>query len=167
MRFLALSAELHPDKAKPGVPGAETEFQTINEGYNVLRQTRARLLHLLEIEGAAKPSHVEALPPTALDLFAPMASVTKRADLLLKEKPAANSPMLKVQFFQKAMECVDALQETQAMVQKRIAEIESDIQRLGTNWKGSLAVLQQAAAALGFLERWNAQLHERSAALTF
>lgn len=165
-RFLALSAEAHPDKATDK-QNAETAFQAINEAYNVLRHSRSRLLHLLELEGAAKPAHVATLPPVALELFTSIAEVTKRADSLLKEKAAANSPMLKVQFFQKAMDCVDALQATQGEIQKRISLIDAELNGAVANWKGSLPKLQEAAAALGFLEKWKAQLQERSTALTF
>jgi curved DNA-binding protein CbpA len=166
-RFLTLSAEAHPDKAGADKRGAESDFQAVNDAYNTLRAMRPRLLHLLELEGAPKASHVEELPTAAVELFTPIAEITKRADSLLKQKAAANSPMLKVQLFQKALECVEAIQQTQQDLQARISHIETDLRDLGPNWKGSLPRLQQAATALGFFDRWNAQLQERAAALTF
>jgi curved DNA-binding protein CbpA len=169
-RFLRLSAEAHPDKASNTTAikdEAQREFQAINEAYNVLRHPRSRLRHLLELEGVAKSGHIENVPALALELFAPIAAVTKQAEALLKEKAAANSPMLKAQFFQKAMPCVDALHEMQQQAQSRLAEMDAEIQQLNPSWRASLPRLTEIAAALGFIERWNAQLQERSTALSF
>jgi curved DNA-binding protein CbpA len=173
-RFLAVSAETHPDKATAAEKQqAEENFKKVNEAYNFLRNSRSRLIHLLELTGLPKPGHVEALPPVALELFAPVATVTKRADTLLKEKAHANSPMLKVQWFQRGLECVDELQKLQDKVQQRITQLEEKLQELNSGWQKNekdptlRKALQDAAAAFGFLERWRAQLQERAAALSF
>jgi DnaJ-domain-containing protein 1 len=169
--FLAQSAELHPDKATSEKTQAEAQFRALNESYNILRNNRSRILHLLELEGVSKPGHVEAIPPAALEFFSSIAEITRRSDALLKEKAAADSPMLKVQFFAKAVDCVDALQVLQQKILSRIAEVETELQQLNSSWnaheESALDQLQRAAAALGFLERWSAQLQERAAALTF
>ncbi len=165
-RFLALSAELHPDKASFDKKKAEAEFQQLNQSYQTLLNTRSRLLHLLELHGIPKPDHVQAIPPVALDLFSAIAEVTRQSDLLLKEKAASSSdsPMLKVQFFERALAGVESLQNLQNDVQARILKIETELRVLPVT---AIEALQHSAAALGFLERWRAQLQERAAALTF
>jgi len=163
-RFLALSADAHPDKASGQKQKAEEDFRGLNESYQVLRNSRSRILHLLELQGVAKPEHVQAIPPIALDLFSSIAEVTRKSDVLLKEKATANSPMLKVQFFERALPCVDSVQALQSEVQKRLQGVEADLQALTAD---QIQKLQQVAAALGFLEKWQTQLQERAATLTF
>jgi DnaJ-domain-containing protein 1 len=163
-RFLALSADAHPDKATDHKHGAEEQFRGLNESYQILRHSRSRILHLLELQGVAKPEHVQTIPPIALELFSSIANVTRQSDALLKEKTAANSPMLKVQFFEKALPCVDAIQALQSDLQKRVQATEAELKTLNA---GQIEKLQQVAAALGFLEKWQAQLQERATMLTF
>jgi hypothetical protein len=161
-KFLALSAEQHPDKAGADKTKAEVDFRDLNESYNVLRNARTRILHLLELASVPQAPHVGVIPQEALELFGPIAEITKRADALLKEKALANSPMLKVQFFGKSLACVEELQARQSEVQQRIKRIEESLKRSPEPHE-----LQNSAAALGYLERWHGQLGERATALTF
>jgi DnaJ-domain-containing protein 1 len=167
-KFLARSAELHPDKAD-AKEAAEAEFRALNESYQILRNTRKRLLHFLELQGLSRPEHVQVIPTLALDLFSSIAELTRTSEALLKEKASANSPMLKVLWFEKALPCVDRLQALQNEIQQRTARIEASLQNLPANPDTAAfsSTLSEAAAALGFLERWGAQLQERAAALTF
>jgi DnaJ-domain-containing protein 1 len=167
-KFLARSAEIHPDKAE-NKEAAEAKFQALNESYQVLRNTRTRLLHFLELQGHTKPEHVQAIPPLALDLFSPIAELTRCSEALLKEKTSANSPMLKVQWFEKALPCIDRLQTLQNEIQQRTAAVEAQLQQLPANGEPAAisSTLSEAATALGFLDRWRTQLQERAAALTF
>src|SRR4051794_7734414 len=98
-RFLSLSGECHPDKARTPDEreAAERAFKQLNESYNVVRNPRARIVHLLELKEGVAAAHVQSVPLAALEFFAPVAELTKRADELLKQKAAALSPMMKVQ----------------------------------------------------------------------
>ena len=172
-RFLELSAEAHPDKATPADKAAsEKNFQELNESFQVLRSTRSRLLHLLEISGVPKLEHVQNVPPDALEFFAEVAGVTKEADKIIKEKADASSPMLKVQIMERGLEHASVIQSLQEKLRGRTRIIEDWLKTLSTNWgepPGSSAIdsLKECAAALGFLDRWTSQLQERLGALTF
>jgi curved DNA-binding protein CbpA len=163
-RFLALSAENHPDKAADKA-SAEAGFQRINEAYNVLRNTRLRLLHLLELEGAATRTQPGALPPAALEMFEAVATATNRADALLKAKALESSPMLRVRFFEKALDCVEALQQVQREIRKRSDVLEQQLPEMDA--RRDFVEMHRAATALAYFDRWQAQLQERSAELTF
>ena len=170
-RFLQLSAEVHPDKALDKST-AERAFTELNASYNVLRNTRARLLHLLELSGAAAEEHVQDVPTAALDFFAKVAALTKSVDALLRKKAAANSPMLKVQLMSESLAELEKVQELQDRIRAKISAIEADLAQLSGAWppaqpEEGLKFVREAAAALGFLERWNSQLQERAARLTF
>ena len=171
-RFLELSAQLHPDKAAPNDKfQAENEFRALNESFNILRHSRSRILHLLELSGLPKQEHVQNVPAAALAFFSEVASATRQADALIREKSAAASPMLKVQIMEKSLEQVEVLQHLLANLRAAVAQIESHLQALVFPTQppdhATLSALAEQAAALGFFDRWQAQLHERVAALTF
>jgi len=171
--FLARSAELHPDKASPAnKQAAEQQFTELNESFNILRNSRARLLHLLELSGFPKQEHVQSVPPDAVAYFAEVAALNKAAETLIKEKAAASSPMLKVQLMAKGLDQIDAMQNLQARVRETVGRIEEQIQSLDRSWTSppsaaSLKQLSEHAATLGFLDRWHSQLHEKISSLTF
>ncbi|HEV8544119.1 MAG TPA: DnaJ domain-containing protein [Verrucomicrobiae bacterium] len=174
--FLRLSAERHPDKAQGAEQKreAEKEFAALNEACNTLRNTRLRLQHFLELEGVPKAPHVQSVPPAALEFFSRVAEITKRADELAREKRAAASPMIKVQALTKALACAETVRALQAELAGQIRKTEAELQSLATSGQvqpplspATVNTLQSAVATLGFLERWNAQLQEKIAALTF
>jgi DnaJ-domain-containing protein 1 len=175
-KFLALSAERHPDKASTPEQkqSAEREFAELNQGYNTLRNTRSRILHLLELAGIPKAGSIQNVPAAALKFFASVAEMTKRADELLKEKRAATSPMVKVQVFEKALSIAESIRELKQKIAEQVRITESELQNLSSSGKVQIPLasptidaLQNAAATLGFLERWGAQLQEKVVALTF
>ena len=179
--FLRLSAETHPDKASPsGKSAAEGRFAEMNTAYHTLRQTRSRLLHLLELEGQPAAAHVQTAPSEVTPFFAPVAELTRAADEFLQRKRQAHSPMLQAQFFAEGLDWTDRIQELQARLAGQIRALEEELVALEPYWTqapppGSaaraaslpLARLQQIATILGFFERWNTQLQERLTALAF
>lgn len=172
-RFFDLSSEAHPDKAPAeNKAGSEEDFKSLNESFNILRNTRPRLLHLLELCGLPKQEHVQNVPPDALECFAEVAAANNQADALIKQKAAVNSPMLKVQLMDQTLEQIDTLQTLQQNLRQRISTTEERLKTASQEWQsppdaGTIQMLAQSAAALGFLERWHAQLQERIASLTF
>jgi DnaJ-domain-containing protein 1 len=181
-RFLQKSAEVHPDKATTAAEKAraEAEFAGVNEAYKTLRTTRSRILHLLELSGAFQPGagagqQVQSVPEAALNLFPVVAEITREADQLLREKSSVTSPMLKAAFFSKALDCAERVQRIQSSLRSKAEEIEKEVRALDSALEtsneplptGVAAALTGSAAALGFLERWQAQLQERAMALSF
>lgn len=179
--FLTLSAECHPDKAAAGEKDqAEARFAELNAAYNCLKDSKERLRHLLELEGAPPAPHVQAAPPEVMDFFAPIAELTRQVDQFLAEKRKATSPILQARLFEQGLGWTDRVQDLQDRLRERMAGIEEELARLNAPWRQApppgnparaaalpLERLHQIAAALGFLQRWNAQLRERAALLAF
>jgi DnaJ-domain-containing protein 1 len=170
--YLRLSVISHPDKASPeNKATAEADFTSLTESYNILRNTRQRLLHLLELRGIRDRAHVQRVPPAALEFFTPIANITALAEDVLKEKARAHSPMLQVSCFGRALEITDSLQTLQEQLAQRIRAIELKVQDCSKQWvEGAsepITEIQDAATALGFLERWSAQIQRLLAALAF
>ena len=171
--FIQCSALEHPDKAAPTKKAeAERQFQQLIEAYNVLRSTRSCLLHFLELAGLPKQRHAQAVPPIALKFFTRVAAVTKESDALIKAKANAVSPMLKVQFMEQGLERLDLMQNLQSELRANVISIEERLQAIAATISHPVQPLVvdelcEMAATLGFLERWQIQLQERIAALTF
>jgi DnaJ-domain-containing protein 1 len=173
-RFLQASSTVHPDKVASSMEklGAEKEFAELNAAYKTLCIPRTRILYLLELAGFPKGEHVQAVPETALRLFPLVAETTQNADELLKQKNSASSPMLKVEFFSRAVSQADVIQGVQSQLRDKVQEIESILRAEAPLEERRISPeraskLQETAATLGFLERWQAQLQERVMALTF
>src|SRR5271154_182944 len=78
-KFLALSANLHPDRihsaSETDKVAATKKFTELNAAFNCLAEPKSRLLHLLELELGAKPKDVQQIPVALADLFAEIATV--------------------------------------------------------------------------------------------
>lgn len=172
LKFFALSSEHHPDKAEDPAAKIEAEkrFASLNDSYHILRNSRSRLLHLLALNGSASQPQIQTVPENLIAFFNPIAEKTRAADELIKQRRAASSPMLKVQLFEKGLELTGDLQDLMRQLSERVAAIDEDLQKLDAQWASCLPDIQRiqnAAASLGFLDRWQAQIQQRVAALAF
>jgi len=106
-KFLTLTASVHPDRVHNATPAekqiAHQVYTELNTAFNCLREPKTRLLHLFELERGSKPQEVQQVSPAASDLFIEVGGLCREADSLLAEKINASSPLLKVEWFKKAM----------------------------------------------------------------
>src|SRR5882724_8328072 len=107
-KFIARSAQVHPDRVHNS-PDAErraagASYAELNTAYNCLREPKDRLRHLLELESGAKLADMERIPSGTMDAFFEVAHLCREADALLAEQAAVTSPLLKLQFFERAQE---------------------------------------------------------------
>ena len=97
--FHRLSRTGHPDQQTPPLPGEESAdagFARLNQAQVTLRDSRARLRHLLELEyPQVKLSGPAEVPATLADLFAPIHRLIREIDDLLAKKAAAPSALAK------------------------------------------------------------------------
>lgn len=181
-KFLALSAEVHPDRLH-NAPEAErlaaTErYSALNVAYNTLRETKDRLGHLLELELGAKASGIDTVPAEWIEGFMEVGQLCRSIDAFLAESAKVTSPLLKVQRFQQGMEWTDRVNATIQRLTARLDEIQSGLQALNPAWleaptvgdarrPGALPLEELTAAFRGvsFLTRWMGQLRERTVKL--
>jgi len=172
-KFFALSANLHPDKIHSASDAdknaAAKKFAELNAAYNCLAEPKSRLLHLLELESGAKPKEIQQIPNALADLFADVASVCKNADAFLKEMHGNNSPLLRVQSFERAQEWIERLN----LLQKKLGDLREDLNNklkvLDDGWmksgaaarKEMLPELEEIYRLFGYFNRWSNQIQER------
>lgn len=161
-RFHQLSAEVHPDRVHDAPPAerkaANARFAELNEAYNVLSSTRLRLKHFIELESGKELEAISQTPSDLMDLFFKCGDLCNGTDRFLREKEEAESPLLKVKFFQQGMEWSDKIQDFIAQVSEHVGKAEAELQ---ADELPDLARLEEIFRRLSYYERWQAQLRER------
>ncbi|HWN95681.1 MAG TPA: hypothetical protein VNT99_11655 [Methylomirabilota bacterium] len=181
-KFLPLSSAVHPDRTH-NAPEAEKQqtnerYAELNAAYNTLRETRDRLLHLLELEQGAKPSDIQRIPPGTMDLFVEVGQLCRDVDAFAAERAKVTSPLLKVQMFERGMEWTDKLQALQLRINAKRDELNSELQQMNAIWESAPAIgsperaaalplerLEQIYRIFSYIARWSEQIQERTVQL--
>jgi DnaJ-domain-containing protein 1 len=177
-KFLALSANVHPDKIHSASEAEKSatakQFAKLNAAYNCLLEPKLRLLHLIELENGVKPKDIQQIPPALADLFAEIASVCHKADNFLAEKSKVTSPLLQVQLFERAQEWIEELNSLQRKLNELREKLTGELKSLDEKWiendleirGGLLKKLEELYRLFGYFNRWNNQIQERVVQLT-
>jgi curved DNA-binding protein CbpA len=171
-KFLALSAEVHPDRvhgAEESVKcAAQERYAELNAAYNRLRDPKERLAHLLELETGAKPAQVQNVPSDLMNAFMEITNLCRGADAFLGERNVTTSPLLRLQLFERGQEWTEKLMAMQGKINfwredlmARLKELDGEWERKAAERKGLLQLLGKNCQLLGYLGRWSAQIQER------
>lgn len=164
-KFHSLSAAVHPDRVHSQSDAdrraAQERYTQLNAAYQCLRDTKSRLQHLLELERGSKLQDVQEIPAETMDLFFQVGKLCREADQFLTEKRQINSPLLKVQLFERSQPLQDALNALARDLRGRISALEDELKV-----SPSTARLEAIYRLLSYYTRWQAQLQERAVQLT-
>jgi DnaJ-domain-containing protein 1 len=172
-KFFARSANLHPDKISSAnesdKSAASKKFAELNAAYNCLAAPKTRLLHLLELELGTKPKDIQQIPDGLADLFAEVATACRQADQFIGEKSQAASPLVQVQFFERAQEWIDKLNVLQKKLRDLSERLLAELKLLDTKWMAGdpktrielLNELEKLYRLFSYFNRWNGQIQER------
>lgn len=174
-KFLALSAEVHPDRvhlsSEADKLATNRRYTELNAAYHCLREPRDRLRHLLELELGKKPSDLTNVPDDLMDLFFGVGKVLKETDAFIVEKSKATSPLLQVQLFERGQEWIEKLGGLRQTINSRREPLINELKSLSATWDGEpqkpLERLLEIWRLLSFYERWLAQIQERLVQLSF
>jgi hypothetical protein len=166
-RFHERSATVHPDRFHHATPGekadANTRYAELNAAHSCLANTKSRLKHFLELETGDPPADIQHTPADLMDLFFECGTLCTGIDKFLREKDAVDSPLLKVQFFERGMDWSDKIQEFNGRLTICIGELETELQA----GQPPLPRIEEIYRRLSYYERWHSQLQERFAKLSF
>jgi DnaJ-domain-containing protein 1 len=175
-RFLALSAEVHPDRVHGAEESekraAQERYAELNAAYNCLREPKERLAHLLELETGAKPKQVQIVAADLMNAFMEVTNVCRAADAFLAEKDATVSLLLRLQLFERGQEWSEKLVALQGKINSwrqellaRIKEIDGEWERNrdfnSDKWRELIGLLERQCQLLGYFGKWSAQIQER------
>ena len=162
--FHALSREQHPDQQAGGSTGeADAVFARLNAAQMALRDPKARLRGLLEIEfPEVKVSGSTTVPGTLADLFAPTLELLQKIDALLAKKADAPSALARALLAREELALQEAAQERLGQLETLHAAALAELQAFDARWEppaaGQLLGFYQRFA---YLSRWTEQLRER------
>lgn len=182
-KFLAFTAHEHPDRVLASSESerilATDRYTEINAAYHCLRDPKERLLLLLELECGAKPKDFDLQPKDSGDLFFQIARDCQSADELLAEGLRIAAPLLKVQWFGRALERIDQLNALQQSIEAKQERIIEELKPLNAVWdsappigsperRGELALerLEELYRAVGYLARWRERIRIRATRLS-
>ncbi|HWX21007.1 MAG TPA: hypothetical protein VN578_13990 [Candidatus Binatia bacterium] len=174
-KFLARSAETHPDRVHNGSESekraAQQRYLDLNGAYNCLREPKERLQHLLELELGAKPQQVQDIPPDLMDLFMGVGQLCRDTDAFLAEKSTVTSALLQVGIFERGQEWTEKLVTLQQQIAGRQEAALSELKALDAAWdctggpgaarQVALKRLEELYRLFSFYGRWSAQIQER------
>lgn len=183
-RFLARSAEVHPDRFHNAPPTEQTaaaeRYLALNAAYQCLRETKPRLQHLLELELGTKPAQLQQILPETMDLFMEVGQLCRQVDAFLAERARAVSPMLKVQFYTRGLDWLDQVHSLQQKINARRTALDTELQSLNPAWLNApppetpelrrdflpLRRLEEIYRLFSYYDRWAGQLQERAVQLS-
>ena len=174
-KFLALSAEVHPDRVHQASESdklaANQRYTELNAAYNCLREPRDRLRHLLELELGKKPSDLTHVPNDLMDLFFSVGQLLREVDAFVAEKGRATSPLLQVQLFERGQEWIEKLNGIRQLINSRREPLIDELKRLNGGWDAYLPKPMERVLEiwrwLSFYDRWLAQIQERTVQISF
>jgi DnaJ-domain-containing protein 1 len=176
-KFLALSAEVHPDRVHGGSDAerqaAQERYTELNGAYNRLRDPKERLLHLLELELGTRPGQVQSIPSDLMNLFMAVSQLCRKADALLTQKAKTTSPLLQVNLFECGQELTLELKALQQRISSQQDALLTELKMLDERWGRDAAPLGQAREPsllrrleelyrlFSYFSRWSSQMNER------
>jgi DnaJ-domain-containing protein 1 len=181
-KFLTLSSEVHPDRVhnsgEEAKRKAQQRYTDLNSAYNCLRDEKGRLRHLLELERGTKPTDVQTIPPDLMHLFLELSRLCREADGFLAEAATVNSPLLKVQMFERGQEWTDKLSALQKRINSWREEAIGELKTIDAGWDAnqaedpakravSLHRLEELYRLFSYFARWTGQIQERIVQISF
>lgn len=179
--FLARATDVHPDRVHQAdeaeKAAANRHYAELNAACQCLTDPKMRLLHLLELERGSRPAEIQSIPTVLADWFVDIAAVCQEADMFLLEREKVTSPLLKIQWFQRAQDWIERIQVWQQKLNELRGELDERLKVLDAAWltasptpeakTASLARLEELYRFYGYFNRWQNQLSERVARLSF
>ena len=167
--FHAKTLRAHPDAQAQSETSSETAFAELNEAYQVLRDPKRRLHHLLTFERNLSSPQNEAVPPEIEALFPVVADVTQELEALLQKLDRASSTLsrslLKTDLLAAAERLHGVLERLSAMLEKaeaRLREVSQSYEGNGTEFDPELRALY---LQFSYLTKWIADLREQQSRL--
>ncbi len=150
--------EIYHAKARTSSPNAQ-----LNEAYQVLRDSKRRLHHLLALRGDTPSRENASVPREIEDLFPAVAGLTREAVLLLHKLSQATNALSRSLLKNE----ITAVQNKIAEMLARISELKNTaLVRLQAVQENDSAQLHALYLQFSYLNRWIEQLEERQLQLS-
>ena len=160
------SLQAHPDAqaSRPSGDATEATFANLNEAYQVLRDPKRRLHHLLSLQGAAPSSTGQAVPGQLQDLFPEVGALIQRANFLLEKLQATSNALSRSLLKPQILEVQQETKEVRGKIRTLSDASLEQLRQINAAWASNPAEqidgLSNLYFAFAYLSRWSTQLDE-------
>jgi curved DNA-binding protein CbpA len=158
--FHRKTLEQHPDST----PAAAGDFAKLNEAYQVLRDPKRRLRHLLELQGESAASTNQVVPQELQELFLEIGALNQRTTQLLEKIRAASSPLSRSLLKGEVVAAQKEVTSLRDKVRQLTETADERLRQMNPGWLTNSAAQIAETFALylrfSYLGRWSAQLDE-------
>jgi curved DNA-binding protein CbpA len=159
--FHRQTLQSHPDTA---TPDRENDFAQLNEAYQVLRDPKRRLHHLLSLENGAPPSANQSIPQELQELFLLIGALTQGANALHEKIRTASNALSRSLLKPHIVELEKEVSDLRRKVRELIEPANVQLREINSAWQndraGQIATLTNLYFTFAYLGRWSAQLDE-------
>jgi curved DNA-binding protein CbpA len=157
-RYLELTRANHPDIASGG------DFELVNEAYQILREPRRRLLHLLALTGTPPPA-ATGIAPELGQLFSSINQAEESFRGLSERSAAASSPLVRALLVKERLALRERCEDLNRQLQEYERRLRTELQQTDLIWDRERETAITTASALGsqfaFIARWRSRIRER------
>ena len=159
-KYIQLTISMHPDRQAPQPENPAPDFANINNAFRVLVDPKARLQHLLKLEGIA--ASADTVPDALANVFLETGTLIQEIDLLLSRTTAntLSKALRQPEILETRKLAADLLDKLQAIYHNALEELQK-LDQLWTSTHQIAPELSALSAKLAYLTRWIAQLEER------
>ena len=159
--FHARSLLGHPDVQSEDHDArkAEGAFAELNEAYQVLRDPKRRLHHLLTLEGSAVNAQAAAIPTDLEALFPKIAELTQTADALAQRLAATANNLVRTLARPELTQTKVRLEETLTTLTQLHDSALTELKATRETW--SADDVRNLYFRFSYLTRWMTQLKEK------
>jgi curved DNA-binding protein CbpA len=176
--FISLSSAVHPDRVHNASEAekstAHAQFTALNHAWQVLRDPKGRIQHLLGLETGRKPGSLERLPSRTMDYYLELGQVCGEFDRFLADRKTVVSPLFMVRSFEKGMSWRDRLESSLSELNARLARLVEETKGMNASWDAAPAMgsaerecalplerLEEIYREISYASRWLQQVRER------
>lgn len=152
--YLRRAALLHPDAST----GDTAAFQVLQEAFRALGDPSARLRHLLEL---TFPQATVQTAPMQGELFMQVGATVQQATDFCRRWDSTRTPLARAVLAEEKARLENKLREVAQILERQRAAMEAELKIIDSRWpEVSPEELNQLAAGLAFISRWQSQLGE-------
>jgi curved DNA-binding protein CbpA len=150
--------QTHPDS------GTDAGFADLNEAYQVLRDPKRRLQHLLELHDAPRPAPNQPVPPDLQELFLQIGDLNQQIQPLLAKIRVASNELSRSLLKGELVSVQKKIAGLREKVTSMTATAEQQLRDMNSKWPadpaGQIGNAGHLYLRFAYLGRWSEQLDE-------
>lgn len=154
----------HPDAQSPE-SRADAAFAQLNEAYQVLREPKRRLQHLLALEGSDGNSNSGAIPTEIEVLFPEVAALVRETETVIERVALSGNALSRSLVRPELLKTAARIQQMLTKLEQLHAAALDQLQQVSASWQSSESdhrpELRRLYLQFSYLTKWMKELGEK------